>query len=218
MSGRFNLQDYATVDDRIDRYWAMYPAPEGSIQTEIIWVADDGASVAIKATVYAGARILATGIAQEERLVGTDQHGKPVKGANVTSWWENCETSAIGRALANMNMSLSRQRPSREEMEKIARYEAAAPPPAPEPKPAEAPAPRVALSALQEETIANAWALARAGDSYNATKAVILTLRPAGAKETWAADDLAAWAEINRRWYAIRKAAYPATIKAAVAE
>src|SRR4051812_47951659 len=39
MSGRgFNLQDYATVDDRITKYWAMHPKPEGSIQTEIIWV------------------------------------------------------------------------------------------------------------------------------------------------------------------------------------
>jgi hypothetical protein len=121
MSGTFNLADYATVDERIDKYWAAHPKPEGSIQTEIIWVSEDGNSVAIKATVYLGDRILATGIAQEERLVGLDKWGKPAKGANTSSWWENCETSAIGRALANMGMSLSK-RASREEMQKVQRY------------------------------------------------------------------------------------------------
>jgi hypothetical protein len=121
MSGRgFNLAEYVTVDERIDRFWAMYPAPIGSIQTEIVWVADDGSSVAIRATVYVDDRILATGIAQEERGPA---------GANRTSWWENGETSAIGRALANMGMSLSKQRPSREEMAKVARGEDT--PPAP---------------------------------------------------------------------------------------
>ena len=44
--------------------------------------------------------------------------------ANTSSWWENAETSAIGRALANMDMSLSKNRPSRQEMEKAQRYEA----------------------------------------------------------------------------------------------
>jgi hypothetical protein len=121
MSGNFNLADYATVDERIDKYWQSHPKPEGSIQTEIIWVSQDGNSVAIKATVYQGDRILATGIAQEERLTGLDKWGKPAKGANTSSWWENCETSAIGRALANMGMSLSK-RASREEMQKVQRY------------------------------------------------------------------------------------------------
>jgi hypothetical protein len=135
MSGRgFNLQDYAKVDDRITNYWAMHPKPEGSIQTEIVWVSDDGNSVAIRATVYQGDRILATGIAQEER---------GPSGANRTSWWENAETSAIGRALANMDMSLSRQRPSRQEMEKVERHEAAQPGPARNAAPAFA-APRAA--------------------------------------------------------------------------
>ena len=40
--------------------------------------------------------------------------------ANKTSALENCETSAIGRALANMNLS-GNKRTSREEMEKVAR-------------------------------------------------------------------------------------------------
>ena len=110
----FNLDDYVTVDERITKFWADHPIPEGSIQTDVAWVTENGASVAIKATVYVGERLVATGIAQEERGNG---------GANKTSWWENAETSAIGRALANMDMSLSKRRPSRQEMEKVQRYE-----------------------------------------------------------------------------------------------
>lgn len=112
MSQGFNLADYVTVDERITSFWQRYPAPEGSIQTELIWVREDGLSVAIRASLYAGHRLLATGIAQEER--GT-------AGANRNNWWENCETSAIGRACANLDMALSRQRASREEMEKATR-------------------------------------------------------------------------------------------------
>jgi hypothetical protein len=41
-------------------------------------------------------------------------------GANKTSALENCETSAIGRALANAGFS-GNKRTSREEMEKVAR-------------------------------------------------------------------------------------------------
>lgn len=134
MSGRFNLADYVTVDERIDKFWDRHHA-DGSIQTEVCWVADDGSSVAIRASVYLGPRLIATGIAQEERGPG---------GANRTSWWENAETSAIGRALANYGMSLSKQRPSREEMAKVERYDEQ--PPAP-PPPARTPAPAQTRSA-----------------------------------------------------------------------
>lgn len=124
MSGRFNLNDYITVDERIDQFWAQYP--DGAIRTEVAYTNNDASSVAVRASVYKRCEQPhpdATGIAQEERLTGEDQYGKPVKGANTSSWWENCETSAIGRALANLGMSLSKQRPSRSEMEKVQRYE-----------------------------------------------------------------------------------------------
>jgi hypothetical protein len=113
MSGRFNLQDYVTVDERIDRFWADYP--HGAIRTEVVYTNNDGSSVAIKAAVFKDwehPQPDATGIAQEERGGAN---------ANKSSWWENCETSAIGRALANMGMSISKNRPSREEMQKVER-------------------------------------------------------------------------------------------------
>jgi hypothetical protein len=56
----------------------------------------------------------ATGYAQEIR---SD------RGVNSTSFVENCETSAIGRALANCGYATHGKRPSREEMSKVSRAE-----------------------------------------------------------------------------------------------
>jgi hypothetical protein len=53
--------------------------------------------------------------------------------ANKTSALENCETSAIGRALANMDMS-GNKRTSREEMEKVSRGQTPQKPANPMPK------------------------------------------------------------------------------------
>jgi len=45
------------------------------------------------------------------------------RGVNATSFVENCETSAIGRALANCGYATHGKRPSREEMSKVSRAE-----------------------------------------------------------------------------------------------
>jgi hypothetical protein len=61
-----------------------------------------------------GGNMIATGYAEEVRGAGN---------VNRTSHVENCETSAIGRALANCGMAGSdmSKRPSREEMAKVQR-------------------------------------------------------------------------------------------------
>jgi hypothetical protein len=67
----------------------------------------------VKASIYrteVDAHPWTTGFAEE--TVST-------RGVNSTSALENCETSAIGRALANANYASKGKRPSREEMAKV---------------------------------------------------------------------------------------------------
>lgn len=117
---KFNLEDYETVEERIKRFYAEYP--DGRIVTD--WetsyqVSSDSKNIwVVKAYVYltagdqANQLAKATGYATE-----TDGTG----GANsMGAALENCETSAIGRALANMAMS-GNKRASREEMQKVER-------------------------------------------------------------------------------------------------
>ena len=52
--------------------------------------------------------------------VGLAQEHQGGNGPNSTSWIENCDTSSVGRALANCGYSGDR-RPSREEMAKVSR-------------------------------------------------------------------------------------------------
>lgn len=109
----FNLKDYEEVKDRIPRFWAKYE--DGAIVTDLLH--HDELDYIVKASLINGAgQIIATGLAQER--VGSS----PV---NKTSALENCETSAIGRALANAGFSSGKNRPSREEMDKAARADSA---------------------------------------------------------------------------------------------
>lgn len=107
----FNLAEYETVEERISKWWKAFP--DGRIETTIIDATQ--ASFIVMALLYrteADAKPSATGLAHE---VITS------KGVNSTSALENCETSAIGRALANAGFATKGKRASREEMEKVAR-------------------------------------------------------------------------------------------------
>lgn len=112
----FSLENYEEVKDRIPKFWAEHPA--GGILTEL--VAFDDLGYIVKATLIdENGKAVATGLAQENVTSS---------GVNKTSALENCETSAIGRALANANYSTGKNRPSREEMEKVERDGGSAPP------------------------------------------------------------------------------------------
>jgi len=112
MAGRFNLEDYDTVESRIKKFWEQFP--NGRILTDVLHDSDE--RKVVKAYIYADRedqRAVTSGVAEE--IVGSSMVTK-------TSALEVCETSAIGRALANFIFS-GNKRPSREEMEKVDRYE-----------------------------------------------------------------------------------------------
>jgi len=111
MSFMFNLEDYETVEERLIKYWKDHP--DGQIHTRLL-NQDSGRFIVI-AEIYrteADSRPWTTGLA-EETVQG--------RGVNATSALENCETSAIGRALANAGYATKGKRASREEMTKVAK-------------------------------------------------------------------------------------------------
>jgi hypothetical protein len=105
----FNLEDYETVEERLAKFWKEHE--DGRIFTEVI--EHTLQRFIVKASIYrteVDAYPWTTGFAEE--TVST-------RGVNSTSALENCETSAIGRALANANYAAKGKRPSREEMAKV---------------------------------------------------------------------------------------------------
>jgi len=107
----FSSDQYATVAERIELFYSRFP--EGRINTEL--VTREGGEITFKALVYrtaAESLAAATGWASEKE--GDSD-------INTVACLENTETSAVGRALANLGFTASSRRPSREEIEKVAR-------------------------------------------------------------------------------------------------
>src|SRR5690606_10496797 len=97
VSDGFDLKDYVDAAERIRACYERYP--EGSLQTEMVRL--EGDLVVFRPTVYGDREEphATTGWAYEREGVGY---------VNRTSFIENCETSAIGRALANLSFPTSR--------------------------------------------------------------------------------------------------------------
>lgn len=128
---RFDVNDYVDTQTRINEFWSKCEDEKlnGFIHTEMLSDPNVDMYVVIKATVGyfldGGIPLIkSSGIASEVRSYPGEAGGNFV---NQTSWVENCETSAIGRAFANWGYATSgAERPSREEMEKVERFENAA--------------------------------------------------------------------------------------------
>ena len=111
----FNLNEYEPVENRIRAFWVKYPKgrlltdlqrterPDGRVE----WICRTEAYTNLD-----DVRPQATGFATE--IEGSS----PVNRSNAS---ENCETSSIGRCLANLGFAAKGKRPSREEMTKAAR-------------------------------------------------------------------------------------------------
>jgi hypothetical protein len=103
-----NLDGYSTVAERIELFYKE--RPHGRITTKLVSRADR--EITVKAFVYRDreeSRPAATGYAAEREGDGE---------INTVACLENAETSAIGRALANLGFTASKKRASREEMQK----------------------------------------------------------------------------------------------------
>jgi hypothetical protein len=109
MNYMFNLADYEPVEVRLEKFIKDYPDFRISTELEVI----ETNRYVVKAYLFKNSTdtvAWATGLAEETVTS---------RGVNQTSALENCETSAIGRALANAGYAPKGKRPSREEMTKV---------------------------------------------------------------------------------------------------
>ena len=109
----FDLSNYETVEQLLVRWWAAYP--NGRVYTCMMNYTGDACVFYCELYADKDDKVpVATGYAEEV---------KSDRGVNATSFVENCETSAIGRAIANcpLQAPASGPRPSRNEMQKVER-------------------------------------------------------------------------------------------------
>ena len=113
----FNLQDYETVEERIRRFYK--DNPDGRIITDNITTLQDRqvGTWVTRSWVYLTAEDQEKGLPKASGLAFEVDSNK---GPQATSALEVCETSSIGRGLANAGYS-GNKRASRTEMEKVQR-------------------------------------------------------------------------------------------------
>jgi hypothetical protein len=114
----FNLADYETVEVRLEKFIKDYPDFRIATELEVV---EKGRYI-VKAYLYK----VATD--QVSWTTGYAEETISERGVNSTSALENCETSAIGRALANAGYAAKGKRPSREEMTKVVAQKPVKPP------------------------------------------------------------------------------------------
>lgn len=97
-------KDYAEVNQRIKAFRMLYPM--GTIETEML--SNENGVCIFRALIWDGENLLGTGTAYEKE-------GSTF--INKTSYIENCETSAVGRALAMAGLGIDTSIASAEEVQ-----------------------------------------------------------------------------------------------------
>jgi len=107
------LENYETVAERLARWLDMEHNGQPRVITHLVSNPGDDICV-FRAELWIDGTLISTGWAEEVRGQGN---------VNKTSHLENCESSSLGRALANAGLAGSdpARRPSREEMSKVQR-------------------------------------------------------------------------------------------------
>jgi hypothetical protein len=107
----FNLNDYEDVDSRIHKFYETFP--NGSILTEQVMNDEEKGIVIFKA--------MANRHFDDDQpsAIGYARGSRKDRGVDRDFWFENCETSAIGRCLANLGLSAKGKRASSLEMAKV---------------------------------------------------------------------------------------------------
>ena len=103
-TGKKVIKKYAEVNQRIKAFRIVYPM--GTIETELL--KDDDNICMFRANIYNGEVLLATATAREEKTASF---------INKTNYVENCETSAVGRALGMCGFGIDASVASAEEIQ-----------------------------------------------------------------------------------------------------
>lgn len=127
---KFNLDNYETVKERKARFRETHA--DGRITAKIINSENVTDYALFEARIYKNAEDqekdlpLGVGYAMElrDKEKSMSSYGKEYESVNYTSWTENAEESAVGRALDNAGYASSKA-PSREEMAKVDRMSSA---------------------------------------------------------------------------------------------
>ena len=107
----FNLENYEDVDTRIHAFYSQFE--DGAILTELISNDEEKGIVVFKAVAYR------THVDTAPSAIGYARGARKDRGVDRDFWFENCETSAIGRCLANLGLSAKGKRASSLEMAKV---------------------------------------------------------------------------------------------------
>lgn len=112
----FDLSEYEPVENRIRAFWEAHPNGRILPDKPTLVLRDDGKyQWECWTHVYTD---------KEDAMPTVRGFASEIEGSspvNRTNASENCETSSIGRALANLGFATKGKRPSREEMQKVER-------------------------------------------------------------------------------------------------